>query len=175
MSAIIVNFLLYFYKCYNSIWKYIFAYFDKLIILYYIENGNKKNITFNYYLNYGLSKFNYGLYYVKIFSLSGMNHIAFDGNIGDIEKIKKFGWIEQPQKRKKIILLDDEAKPININLSILDDYKILSTNFKKSVTNLGDVFKILDIGCTSVSIVQFNPFSKKILSVNDTHINDLYE
>jgi hypothetical protein len=161
-----------FYYYYNVVWEYIFSWLGELMFIFYIDHDdNIKNITWNYYLNCNMSSFDHGVYYLKIYNTDGTNHLAFSGNISDIEK--KNNLIITKPKRKHIILLNN-SEPINVDLKILDNYKLSSEPFPNPIKNMDKVLKLLGIKCSQIVIININPFFKTILNIEDITIDELY-
>jgi len=158
------------------VWKFLFRWLDNIVFIYHLNENKVKNITWNYYLGYGLDKYKYGTYYAKIFKTSGTNHVAFDGHLDHIENIKIVVTSEiKPPKRKHVILLDN-GLPISVDLAVLDNYKINMKHYENySVKNLGKILKLLGLDCSHVTIIQHVPFSKKTIDVHETDIDIIYQ
>lgn len=168
-----INIYLSFYKYYNLLWKIFFSWVGNLFFIYFVHNNEVKNITMNYYFKYNLDKFAEGIYYTKIYNSDGTNHVIFKGVVNDINAIKIEENDKNPPKRKNIILVNDD-EPLNVNLEILDNYKTNMKYVKNSVTNLNEILKFIGINCTHVIIIDFIPFKKTTISINDIDINSLY-
>ena len=171
-----LNIFLLCYYYYNLIWEYIFGWLGEFMFIFYVsdDHNNLKNITWNYYLGFNLDEYTSGTYYLKIYNSTGTNHIAFNGNLADIHKKNMYQYPEKLPKRKNIILLDGDIS-VNIDLKILDNYKISTLPYDNSITNLGQILKLLDINCTHITIIQMRPFLKVVMDVEDVNINDLYQ
>src|SRR5690606_22585628 len=134
-------------------------------------------ITLNYYLNYNLSKFQNGTYYIKIYSVDELNHFTFSGNLEYLNEylleqtkddndgddgnynLSNTSNTSNSLKRKKILLLKN-VTPLNINLQIIDNYHLNIKKLKRpSVTNLSQLVKIFGLDCTHVTIMEMSPFS----------------
>lgn len=164
-----------YFKCYQYylfLWNYLFTWVDQIIFIYYINENNKKNITLNYYLNYGLDKYQNGIYYANIYNINGSNHITHNGNISGINILKITDQMINPPKRKNILLLNNDV-PVNVDLGILDNYK-MNINENHSLTNLGKILQLIGIKCTHILIIQHIPFNKKIVHVDEVDINHIY-
>lgn len=161
----------------NILWEYIFTKIGNICLIYAIIDENnmiyKKNITFNYYTGYNLDKYKNGTFYVKIFNKYGITNVAFNGNITEIKEIKIVDPHINRPKRKNIILQENN-KPININLEILDNYRQNMITCAVPVTNLGKILKILDIDCTNITVVQSMPFLRQTISVDVVDIDFIY-
>lgn len=178
LEKILINFFFIIYRYYVLCWQLFFYYIKNIVFVYYINDGKIKNITLNYYLKYNINDYKKGTYYVKIYSLDNMNHIAFKGDIDHINKItiNKITTLADVKipKRKKIILLNNE-KPININLQILDNYKINMEYFKDaSISNLAQIINILGLKCTHITIIELYPFQKTTIEIENVDIKFLY-
>jgi len=169
-----INIFLKLYSIYLPIKILFYKWIGQLMFVYYVNDIQRTNITFNYFFNYNLKNFKNGTYYLKIHNGHGTNHFAFNGELSDIKKI----CIKQPTeiliKRKNIILLENNL-PLNVDLELLDNYKINMEHFgSASVTNLSKILAILDLKCSHVAIIKTYPFSKTILEIKNININDLY-
>jgi hypothetical protein len=161
------------HQYYNLIWKNIFLWIGNIILIYHVNDGKMKNITFNYYLKYNLDKFRTGTFYAKKYDTKGMNHIAFNGNVDHINKIGP-GLNDELPKRKKIILLNN-GKPVGVDLQILDNYKINMKHFgESSISNLELITKMLGLKCTHVTIIEMFPFNKITMEIRNIDIEYLY-
>lgn len=161
------------FQYYIFVWEKIFSRIDKIMFIYYISNNNVKNITLNYYLGYGLKKYNFGKFFVKFINIYGTRYVSY---IGDIEKIKNINLNENDSnpKRKNVILLNNNV-PVKINLEILDNYKKHMTQFNNSsIVNIGEILSLIGIQCSHVTIIQTKPFLKTTESVNNVDINSIY-
>lgn len=170
--------ILYFktYSFYKYLWKHLFLWINKIMIIYYVEKNTLINITWNYYLGWMIDKYQSGTYYVKIFDTNGINYIAFHGHLSGINYITHLDPCQNPPRRKNIILLNNE-KSLNINLEILDNYKMNIDKFSKdnAITNLKKIMTFLGFPCTHVKIIKINPYSQKIIKIDDIDIEHLYE
>ena len=163
-----------FYHYYIQLWEFLFAWIKQIILVYYIDKNITKNITFNYYTGHQINKYEIGKFYSKIYDLSGTKHVAFAGNLEEINQLAKIEiQKEAPPKRKQIILAKD-SEPINIDLVVLDNYKVCMSKMNNPITNLGEILHIMGIDCTHVVILEMIPFKKITISVADVDINQLY-
>jgi hypothetical protein len=114
------------------------------------------------------------MYYLKLLNCSGANHLAFNGEIVDVSKIKITQSLENPPKRKNV-MLSNNGVLLDINLEILDNYL---TNLKYSpdtnITNLKTILKILGFECSHITIIETRPFNKITIDVTNIDINYLY-
>lgn len=172
MKTFLFNIYLIFYDIYLYLWYILFKVLGSIIFIYHINEDEIRNITWNYYLKYGLDRFRKGTFYTKIYSQYGIHHVAFDGELAHIGKIK-IGPIENRPKRKNVILLDN-GNPINIDLGILDNYKINMKHFDKSVKNLGLILKLIGLKCSHVTIIQLIPYNKTTMEIHNVDIDHLY-
>ncbi|XWV26514.1 hypothetical protein QJ857_gp0553 [Tupanvirus soda lake] len=175
-QSLLITTYLIMYQYYSMIWKILFSWIGNFVFIYHVNNKKVRNITLNYYLGYKLHKFQTGKYYAKIYNSDGTNHIAFDGHINQIHKIKthKHKSIDNPPKRKKILLLNND-QPLNINLEILDNYKINMEHFgDSSITNLAEILDIFGLQCTDVTIMEFSPFRRIKKKITEVDVNELY-
>lgn len=149
-----------------------FRIVKNITFVYYVnpQTLKKTNITWRYYTGIGLSKYCRGMYYGIIYNESTVNYIIFTGSISEISNFK-LGTV-QP-KRKQVILLNNDI-PINIDLTVLDNYQMAAMTFEKSCTNLSQILQLMNIKCTNVVIVKNRPFSRNIMSVQNLDINDLF-
>ncbi|XWV25255.1 hypothetical protein QJ856_gp0517 [Tupanvirus deep ocean] len=172
--SLLITAYLILHQYYSIIWKILFSWIGNFIFIYHVNNKKVKNITLNYYLGYKLHKFQTGKYYAKIYNCDGTNHVAFDGHINQIHKMKIHKSIDNPPKRKKILLLNNE-KPLNIDLEILDNYKInMKHSGDSSITNLAEILEIFGLQCTHVTIIEFSPFRKITKEITEVDVNELY-
>lgn len=176
IRKIMINIVIMLLHYWNILWEYIFDKIGNIYLVYYITDKNtshKKNISFNFYTGYNLNQYKNGTYYVKNINKYGTNHIIFKGDVAEINKIKNIELNIDTPRRKNIILQKDN-EPININLEILDNYKqnmIISIN---PVVNLGEILRILDIPCATITIIKHFPFSRQTIDVSNVNINDIY-
>ncbi|AYV85738.1 MAG: hypothetical protein Satyrvirus35_4 [Satyrvirus sp.] len=172
------RFLLYIYfkiyQLYCTIWKLIFKKFSRVILVYYFDGNNLKNITMNYYFGIGLSKFRTGVFYLKIFDENGVNHIAFEEKITNIKNIVLYDPLKNPPRRKNITFLNDETS-LEVDLCALDNYKMnIEKLIVEPICDLKKILKFLGHDCTHVKIIEMRPFSKTLVDINEIHINQLY-
>ena len=173
LQQLIINIWLTIYYYYSLFWRIFFSYIGSFIFIYHIKEKKMRNITFNYYFKYGLDKFKNGTFYAKIYNAEGTSHIAFNGEIDHIHKINIQPDITRP-KRKKIILLNNE-NPLNVDLQILDSYKINMKHLGDScITNLAEITKMLNLECTHVTIIEMFPFKKITMEIDNVDINYMY-
>lgn len=173
MKKFIIQAYLIFHQFYHYLWYLLFNYLESIVFIYYLNDNKVKNITLNYYLKYNLDEFDKGTYYTKIYNKHGTHHIAFDGKITHINKIK-LEPNEYHPKRKQLFL-SDNGNPINIDLDILDNYKINMKQFNNCVKNLGLILIMMGIKCSHVTIIQMIPFNRITLPVNEVEIEHLYQ
>lgn len=161
------------YQWYTFIWHKIFTWIGKVMLIYHIDGDKMKNITWNYYLKYGMEKFKNGMFYAKIYDIRGLNHIAFNGDISHVHRIKADS-LENPPKRKNVILLDNDI-PIDIDLDVLDKYRTNMLHFEdQGIANLGKILTLIGLKCTHVIIIQMFPFNKKTMKIDEVDIDHLY-
>lgn len=173
-QTIFLNAYLKIYFYFDFFWKLLFAWLGKIVLIYHVNNNNIKNITWKYYFGYGLEKHKIGIFYIRIYDIGGMNHIAYYGDITNLQRLELSKFDETPPKRKNIILLNNGI-PINIDLDILDNYKKNMKYFNdSSITNLGKILSLMGLNCSHVIIIQTIPFNKIIESVHNIDINYLY-
>ncbi len=172
--TLLINIYLKIYQYYIFLRKIFFSCINNVKLVYFIDGDKVKNISINYYLGLKSDNFKTGKYYLKIFNGSGTNHIAFNGNINDVSRIKIAECYDNPPKRKNVILLDNGV-PLDINLEILDNYVSNIKYFpEQSIINLGSVLQFLGFSCTHATIIETKPFSKTITDVNDVDVGHLY-
>lgn len=179
-----------FYQYYIRVWEYLFTKIKQITFVYYIEGNTKKNITPNYYTGYQINKYKKGKFYTKIYDISGTKHAAFTGNLGQINKLVEHGNSDSSSTsyyrdnidveknvapKRKQIFLTKNSEPINVDLVILDNYKLVVSKINNPVTNLGEILKLMGIDCTHVVILEMFPFKKTIMAVADVDINELYD
>lgn len=162
-----------FYQYYIRAWEFLFAKIKQITLVYYIDGNTKKNITPNYYTGYQINKYNNGKFYTKIYDISGTKHAAFTGNLGQIRKLNQVETKEAPQRKQ--IFLTKNSEPVNVDLVILDNYKLAISKINNPVTNLGEILKLMGIDCTHVVIIEMSPFKKTIMAIADVDINELYD
>lgn len=167
-----IKIYLKFYQYYILLHKLLFFHIiDDMVIINKVTNDQVKNVTIDYYLG---RKIDESVFYVKIYNLKGTSHIAFDGNISHIKKLRNSSISETSLKRKNVILLDGDT-PIDIDLAILDNYKINMDHIgESSITNMLAITQMLKIKCDNILIMEKFPFKKTILELKDASINDLY-
>lgn len=172
--TLLIDFYLRIYQYYNLLWKIFFSCVNNVKLVYLIDNNKPKNISINYYSGLKMDGKQSGNFYLKIYNSYGTNHIAFDGDIESVSKVRIIESLENPPKRKNVILSNND-NPLDINLEILDNY---ISNIKyfpnQSIVNLGSVLKILGFECTHVTIIETKPFNKTKVNVNDIDINYIY-
>lgn len=173
IRSILVNIYLQLYYYYSALWKYIFDFIGKIIFIYHVNENRIKNITWNYYSGYGMNNFKSGTFYAKIYNADGTHHIAYNGEVSKINNLVPISNPESSPRRKNVILLNDD-KPINVDLAILDNYKINMLHFDNSLTNLGMILKLIGLNCTHVTIIQTIPFNKKTIEIDQVDIHHLY-
>lgn len=162
-----------FYQYYIRLWEYLFAKIKQIMFVYYIDGNTKRNITPNYYTGYKINKYKKGKFYTKIYDISGTKHAAFTGNLCQINKL--IGMEKDVTPKRKQIFLTKNSEPLNVDLVILDNYKLAISKINNPVTNLGEIIKLMGIDCTHVVIVEMFPFKKTIMAVTDVDINELYD
>lgn len=177
IKSLMFYLFLRFYYYYNLIWDLVFSWLGQIMFLFYIDCQDNelstrcRNITWNYYLNYNMDKFKKGTYYAKILNVNGINQLAFNGNIMEINN----RILPQNKPKRKNIILQNNSIPINIDLKVLDNYKMSISGFNNPITNMGQILDLLGIPCTEVSIIRMHPFSKITLPINDVDIDYLYQ
>lgn len=177
LQEIMMNIILTILYYLNIIWVYIFNKIGNIYIVYYIIDKNneiyKENISFNYYTGYNLDKYTSGVFHIKIYNKYGITNIAYDGNISEITKIQVTDPYVNRPKRKNIILQENN-KPININLEILDNYRQNMMICRNPISNLKKILKILDINCTNITIIQSMPFLRQTINIDAIDIDLIY-
>lgn len=176
-----INATLFIFNIYINFLKNILYYTGSLMTIYYIKNDRLTNITLQYYLNYNLYNYLEGEYYVKKYSMEKTDHFVYKGTLLDLEKIKLSNE-ELNFKRKKFILYDND-KIIKDDLNIIDNYyknlNYLSSNhislYINDYVKLKNTFIYLGIRCTHIEFINFLPFSKYTLPVNDMSLKELYD
>jgi hypothetical protein len=166
---------LLFHKFYMYIRHMFFRLFSSIVFVYHYSDDKIRNITWNYYLGYGLDKFKNGTFYAKVFKKSGTKHIAFDGHIDQISKIEIVDESEINIPKRKHIILSHNGEPLDVDLTILDNYRMNMEHFEGiSVKNLGKILKLLGLKCSHVTILQHRPFYKKTIDVREVDIDVIY-
>lgn len=155
--------------------KIFFTWISKIILIYYIKENGNQNITWNYYLNYNLDKYIKGTYYIKIYDIRGINHIAYNGNLNNINKMNTAQIIENLPRRKNILLLNNGI-PNSADLQLLDNYRTNMIYFQEScITNLGTILSLMGLKCDQVAIIQSYPFNKIVMKTDEIDIDYLYQ
>ena len=157
-------------------WKISFGLIGSIIIVYRFDNNKLQNITWKYYLGQQLDKFKSGTFYAKIYNSNGANYIAFNGDLKKLKEINftGIGYMDNLPKRKNVLLLENDT-PIEINLEILDNYKMNTSHFGElSVNSLKNILTFIGLKCTHVKIIQTVPFSQQVLPIDEVDINHLY-
>lgn len=173
-SAKLIQLYLAFYRGYDWIWSTIFSTINRVMFIYYLDDNHIKNITMHYYFNYGLDKYKTGTYYTKILNKYGSNHITYTGELSELSKIEPVYTEETPPPRRKQVLLIKEDKPVEVDLAIIDNYKINTENIDNSITNMRKILDLIGIDCTHINIIQLFPFSSKTIEPEKVEIHDLY-
>lgn len=176
-----INFTLFIFNIYINFLKNILYYTGSLMTIYYIKNNKLTNITLPYYLNYNLYKYLEGEYYIKIYSMEKTDHFVYKGTLLDLKKINLTNE-ELNFKRKKFILYDKD-KIIKDDLNIIDNYyknlNYLSLTHQSMCTDdytkLKNIFLYLGIKCTHIEFINFLPFSKYTLPIDDMSVQALYD
>lgn len=148
-----------------------FYYIDSMTFVYYVKGNKNMNITWHYLFRYGVQNYKNGVFYVKSYNNDGYDHVMFQGEINNVELIKK--RITTIPKRRQINLLKNGVS-VNYNLEIIDNYKKNIDKFDTGIKNLEEIFKILNVDCNEISIVEFKPFKKCIYKSQDIDIEHLY-
>ena len=190
IKAFLLGFYLRMYQCYQWFWSRFFSYIGRLMLIYHIHEGKiLTNITLMYHLN--LSKYQFGNYYVKMYDTHGTHHFTHNGHISEIYKLIPARIDSSSLVRKKILLMDNDI-PCNVDLAILDNYKLNMTNF--SNTNMKLILKLLGIKCSHITFLNMGPiwrrnlqnlnnnkidvrdglFNTKTVKVSQVQIDDLY-
>lgn len=154
--------------CIGWLKRFIFAYISQFVVIYYVYNNHIKNITLNYYLNYNMSQYRTGSFYMRIYRSDGVKHVAFYGTIA----LPAVTTSIVPT-RKRFMLMSADS-PVQIDLQILDNYYTDSKQFSSPVKNLHQILQLIGINCTHVTIIQLNPFHKECLVTADVDIDYLY-
>lgn len=166
MYNILIILFLKIFNLYSYFYYLFMSYVSPLYIIFDINNN--KNITLKYYLN--LYKKDNGSYFIKKYDITGVNYYAFTGNLNEITYS-----LENIRINRKNIILYNKNEPIQINLELLDNYYKNSKNFKNPIIKLDVILYLLNIKCTHISFIQYNPFIKEIHQVNELFINNLYQ
>uniref|UniRef100_A0A6G6AAZ1 Uncharacterized protein n=1 Tax=Borely moumouvirus TaxID=2712067 RepID=A0A6G6AAZ1_9VIRU len=174
LNNILIQLLLVLYSFYQYLLKIFFNIFKKISLLYFIKNGQIYNITLNYYLGFRLDKYSEGIFYIKEYNFNYVNRIAYTGKLSEIKDFKIINHNSIP-RRKNIILMNNDL-PCNLDLCILDNYKIHSDYYHVNcVKNLSMVLELLGIRSSHVNIMTLIPFTNKQISTHDLTIDDLYD
>jgi hypothetical protein len=157
---------------------------NKMMI--YLVNNHKKevtNVSLSYYLSKRRNQMPYHRYYCKIYGKDKVNHFMFVGSINtplsfDFQCVKK-------NKRKNIILLNNNDEIINFDLSILDNYynnlmhlkEKYSFCYRQSLLNMKLFFICQGIDCHKIKIISHLhcDLHIKVCSVDNLLMSDLYE
>lgn len=173
-KSLLIQVYLCIYYYYRLIRKLMLNYLGKIIFVYHINDHQLNNITLNYYMGYNLRKYNFGSFYVKMIGPSDTHHIVINGDLEHINSIKNIDVANNSPKRKKIILSNNNV-PLNINMEVLDKYKVVSDYVGDiGIKNLGLILYYMGIKCTDVTIMEMFPFTKKTFNVNEIEIDHLY-
>lgn len=177
MSSILLGFYLFTYRIYQYLWTKFFNVVSQIVIVYYLKNNILKNITFQYYSGIGLDIYSEGIFYAKIFNINGTYHVAFDGELKEIDgvdsnclEINSTEFI----KRNEILLVKDE-EPINIDLDFLDRYFITMKLFHKPISNVEQIMKFIGIKCSHVCQIKRKPFVINYIPISNVDIQTLYK
>lgn len=173
MENFLLQTYLYVYQIYSTIWKYVFSVIGQIMFLYYYDGINVRNITWNYYFGFGLESFTKGIYYAKIYNARGMNHFGYRGKLDELTRIKISNDFIIP-KRKNVLLLNNGI-PLEVDLDVLDNYRVHSSIFGvNSINNLPLVLRFLGLNCSHVKIFQTVPFIQQTIPIDKIDINSLY-
>ncbi|BCS83032.1 hypothetical protein QLL95_gp1091 [Cotonvirus japonicus] len=178
INYILTKIFLYLYphifKFQVFLWNIIFEKISEFKCIYYMdENDNIINITFRYYLNCFLNNYQKGNYYVKCYNKYGINHVAFNGKLTEINKFKPTSSNIFIKKRN--FSLSYENKPVILSLDVFDNYKTNICFYKDThIQDLGKICKFFGVNCDTVSILIMKPFSRTNKNIKDSIINDLY-
>jgi hypothetical protein len=173
LKHIFISIYLTIYKTYICAWNWFLTKFGDQMLIYYIHDGGKKNITINYISGWGLHGFKSGTYYIKHYTLNGENHVAFHGEIDHIEHIKQSSN-DQAIKRKQCVLLADN-ETIDFDLHLLDNYRKNMQYYDRCITNLAEILNILGQASTHVAIIEkHSPLVRKKFSTHEINIDHLY-
>lgn len=137
---------------------------------------NGRNITFNYL--FGIKVPTAGLFYLKQYQHRKMIHCAFYGNNLSLNMFDLF--VNPINKSRKSFIMLNNGTPLDLDLNILDNYHnivIMYSNsiYKKRITNVRDICKILNIDCTHIQITQIMPFKRETLDIDNMDITYLYK
>lgn len=177
----LIKFYLFISRKVQSIYHFFLRIFGPIYLVYYLDDSIIKNITLHYYIGHGLDQYSNGKYFCKVLTTSGTDHIWHEGEVHEIPMIVSTcdNSPEITNIYRKNIILYNHDKPVEIDLNLLDKYYCrnhtdqfvspqVSANFKLIITCLG-------FECTHVHFIEFRPFRKKILPVDEVEIHDIYE
>lgn len=168
----ILSTYLYFYQLFIFLWNIIFAINGPIYMVYHIDSGDMRNITFFYYV-YCLSKYRKGLYYCQILNRNRVDHITFEGDIDHIKKIELLD--EHPYRKRKNITLIKNDHVIHFDLNLLDNYVHNMQHNKKPLLTPREILKYLGVECTHVDFVEFFPFRKIRRDIDELTLIDFYD
>nr|WBF70887.1 hypothetical protein [Megavirus caiporensis] len=176
LTAILINLLLTIYNIQNLLWNIFFSIVPKICFIYFIDGLKKYNITFNYYSGINLSKFKNGIYYIKRYDITGINHFAFRGDISEIsDYVPAIELLEYDQPKRKNVIFMNNNIPCDKDLAIIDNYKMNADYYPDvSISNLHQITKMLDIPCTHINIITLKPFRNQTIPIEMVKLNDIY-
>lgn len=161
------------YNIFYWLHETVFYWIGDFRVVYCItERGDKlvkKNVTLPYYLGLSLEP---GLYYARIYTSSGVRHIAYKGYIKDL---KNFVADNKITFQRKNIILTCNKKSVHLDLNVLDEYRKDIIPFQDPVVNVDIILKLLGIACTDVTIITLTPFSTEFNKPHNLSIYDFYQ
>jgi len=160
--------------------KYLPGAWIRIPVIYHYGNGVFRNITLPYYLGIGLSDYERGIYYCKIFRLYRSEHFLCEGFLSQLDLIlyKLQTPAEKYVKRKDFILKYGDAV-IDIDLNTMDSYLNnqyylkIAGNFPM-VLNLQLILRSLQIKCDRVQFIELSPFQIKTMPIENVPVDECY-
>lgn len=180
ITGIAVKLNLMIYRYFDILWDFFFTYVKKLLFVYYYGADEKvKNITFNYWTTIGLDKYRSGIYYLIINHKMGIERVAINGIVNDVEDTTDKILVKDTNidpKRKNVLLLNGD-EPVALDLNIIDNYMANSLVVGNSaITDLSIISKLIGVKCTNVAITgKFPNIIRNILSIDKLTIDKLYD
>ena len=162
-------------------------------VIYYFDGQCKKNITLSTYFRDSTSYHPdcfASIFWIKTFYVNGPHYSAYHGNRRHLDNLTCTKIMPDLLPKRKNIMLLNGTNPVNFDLNLLDNYKRAVQNqshfFKSSVDteyqkkcipvkNLNTILKLFDCESSHIQIINLRPFKKEIFSVDDIHIDMLYE
>lgn len=172
LKQLLIKLYLYYYLVKQFIYQFIIRTFGPIKIIYYITENRTKNITLNYYSGL-LEGFQTGNYIIKCYD---SHHVKYHGFTGQLKQLSGVKLDEELYDRNKKITLLKNDTPINIDMTIIDNYV---NNIKKNQLyhNIPtkSIFDAIGINCTHVKIISMRPIQQIHKHIDEIDIMEMYD